>query len=519
MELEPNGDIKYVYIFSVISMFILLIACINFMNLSTARSSTRSKEVGIRKVLGSNKTQLVKQFLAESFMLTLISVFVAVALVELFLPAFNSLSGKQLNTGYFNNWFAIPALIITVIIVGIIAGSYPSFFLSSFQLVKVLKGKVSGNKGNLLRSGLVVFQFAISIILFIGTFIVYSQLKYIQNAKLGFNKNHILVVQRAWALENHADAFKEELMKNPGIIDVSNSNEMPGKPFIQTLFKAENVPGAGENLMSFMSSGYNFIKTMSIKIKSGRYFSKDFPSDTLAVVLNESAVKAFGFSNPIGKRIYVGGRKTPYTIIGVLHDFHYESLHQKIQPLVIALDIGQTPYLPIRLKTANISSVLSFIKSEWKKFVPGKPFEYYFLDENINHLYLSEQKTGELFTTFSILAMFIACLGLLGLAAFTAERRTKEIGIRKVLGSSVAEIIVLLSKEFTKWVLIANLIAWPVAYYFMNNWLKDFAYRINMSFWIFITSGVLALLIALLTVSIHAVRAARANPVKSLRYE
>ncbi len=518
-ELEPNGDIKYIYIFSIIALFILLIACINFMNLSTARSSTRSKEVGIRKVLGSNKTQLVKQFLAESFLLTSISVLVAITFVELLLPAFNSLSGKHLHTSYFNNWLVIPALIATVIIVGIIAGSYPSFFLSSFKPVKVLKGKAAGNKGNFLRSGLVVFQFAISIVLFIGTFIVYSQLKYIQNTKLGFDKNHILVIQRAWALENHAQAFKEELMKNPGITDASNSNDMPGKPFSQTIFEAENVPGAREYLMSYMSSDYDFIKTMNIKIKEGRYFSRRFPSDTLAVVLNESAVKAFGFNNPIGKRIYVVGRNIPLTIIGVLDDFHYESLHQKIRPLIISLGLGQTPYLPVKLKTADISSALSFIKNEWKKFVPGKPFEYYFLDEDINRLYLSEQKTGELFTAFSILAIFIACLGLFGLAAFTAERRTKEIGIRKALGSSVTGIIVLLSKEFTKWVLIANIIAWPAAYYFMNNWLKDFAYRININLWIFITSGVLALIIALSTVSIHAVKAARANPVKSLRYE
>ena len=518
-ELEPNGDIKYIYIFSIIALFILLIACINFMNLSTARSSTRSKEVGIRKVLGSNKTQLIKQFLTESFLLTLISVFVSVTFVELFLPAFSSMAGKQLNTGYLNNWLIIPGILLMVVIVGLAAGSYPSFFLSSFQPVKVLKGKATGNKGNLLRSSLVVFQFTISIILFIGTFIVYSQLKYIQTAKLGFDKDHILVIQRAWALENHAQTFKEELLKNPEIANASNADDVPGKPFSQTLFKAENIPGAQNYLMSFMSTDYNFMKTMGIKLEDGRYFSKQFPSDTLAVVLNESAVKLFGLNKPIGKRIFIVGRNIPYNVIGVLKDFHYESLHQKIQPLIITLNAGQTAYLPIRLKTTNVSSVLSFIKSEWKKFVPGKPFEYYFIDQDINRLYMSEQKTGELFTAFSVLAIFIACLGLFGLAAFTAERRTKEIGIRKALGSSVSGIVFLLSKEFTKWVLIANLIAWPVAYYFMNNWLKDFAYRINMNFWVFFTSGVLALLIALLTVSIHAVKAARANPIKSLRYE
>ncbi len=518
-ELGPNSDIKYTYIFSVIALFILLIACINFMNLSTARSSVRSREVGVRKVLGSNKTQLVTQFLAESFLLTFISILVAAALVELILPAFNGLSGKHLQTGYFNNWLALPALLATIIIVGLIAGSYPSFFLSSFQPAKVLKGNAAGNKGNLLRSGLVVFQFAISIVLFISTFVVYSQLKYIQNAKLGFDKDHILVVQRAWALENHAEAFKQLLMKNRDIIDASNSTDVPGAAFGQNVFRAENSPDTQQYLMSLMSSDYNFAKAMGLEVEEGRYFSRQFPSDSLAVVLNESAVRMFGLTGPVGKRIFFVGSDKPLKIIGVVKDFHYESLHERIRPLVITLGLGQTPYLPIRFKTSDISGLLGYIKSEWKKFVPGKPFEYYFLDQDIDRLYQAEQKTGEVFTTFSLLAIFIACLGLFGLAAFTAERRTKEIGIRKTLGSSIAGIIFLLSKEFTKWVLIANVIAWPVAYYLMNNWLKDFAYRIEMSLWTFVLSGVLALVVAELTVGFHAMRAATANPVEALRYE
>ncbi len=518
-ELEPNSDIKYIYIFSIIALFILLIACINFMNLSTARSSTRSKEVGVRKVLGSNKSQLIKQFLAESFLLTIISFFIAVTLAEILLPAFESLAGKQLHTNYLNNWITIPVLLITIIIVGLIAGSYPSFFLSSFQPVKVLKGKVRGNKGNLLRSGLVVFQFAISIVLFVGTFIVYSQLKYIQNTKLGFDKNHILVIQRAWALGTNTKAFKQELIKNPGIISASNTNDLPGKPFSETLFHAENSPASVNKILVFMSADQEFAKTMEISLKAGRYFSKEHPSDSLAAVVNESTVKVLGLKDPIGKRIYFVGRKDPFTIIGVLKDFHYESLHEKIRPLVILPKRGLTAYLPVRLSSNNINSTIAFIKSEWKKFVPGKPFEYYFLDVDLEHLYQSEQKIGEIFTVFSVLAIFIACLGLFGLAAFTAERRTKEIGIRKALGSSVTGIIFLLSKEFTKWVLIANIIAWPVAYFFMNNWLKDFAYRINMNPWVFLLSGVLTLVIALSTVSIHAVKAAKANPIKSLRYE
>ncbi len=518
-ELEPNGDIKYVYMFSVIALFILLIACINFMNLSTARSSIRSREVGVRKVLGSSKIQLVRQFLAESFLLTSISILVAITIVELFLPAFNSLSGKQLHLGYIDIWTAIPALLLTVIIVGLVAGSYPSFFLSSFQPVKVLKGSVTGNKGNFLRSGLVVFQFAISIMLFISTFIVYSQLKYVQDAKLGFDKEHILVIQRAWALENHADAFKQELLKNRDIADASNSSQVPGKQFGENVFRTENSPGGQQHLISFMSSDYDFAKTMGIVVEKGRYFSRQFPSDTLAVVLNESAVRTLGLEKPVGRRMYFVGSNIPLTIIGVVRDFHFESLRQKIKPLVLVLGLGQTPYLPVRFKTRDVKSVLSFVRSEWKKFVPGKPFEYYFLNEDINQLYDAEQKTGQVFTAFSVLAIFIACLGLFGLAAFTAERRTKEIGIRKTLGSSIGGIVFLLSKEFTKWVLIANVIAWPVAYYFMTNWLKDFAYRIEITPWTFVLSGILALLIAELTVGFHAMKAATANPVESLRYE
>ncbi len=518
-ELEPNGDIKYVYIFSIIAVFILLIACINFMNLSTARSATRSKEVGVRKVLGSNKAQLIKQFLIESFMLTFAAIMLSIAIVEIFMPSFGLLAGKKLHTAYFNNWIAIPGLILTVLIVGLIAGSYPSFFLSSFKPVQVLKGKLTGNKGNLLRSGLVVFQFSISIILFIGTFVVYSQLKYIQNTKLGFDKEHMLVIQRAWALENHADAFKHELTKNPGITYASNSDNVPGKPFSETLFKAENMPNAEQHLMAFIGTDYNYAKTMGLALKSGRYFSKDHPADTLSVVLNETAVKTLGLNDPVGKRILFGGRKNILTVIGVLKDFHFESLHEKIRPLVVFLQKGQTAYLPVRLSSNNIGSTVSFIKSEWKKFVPDKPFEFYFLDTEFDRLYSAEQQTGEIFTAFSVLAIFIACLGLFGLAAFTAERRTKEIGIRKALGSSIPGIIYLLSKEFTKWVLIANLIAWPVAYYFMNKWLSDFAYRISITPWIFILAGIIALFIALLTVSAHAIRAASANPVEALRYE
>ena len=518
-EVEANSDIRYVYIFSITAIFILLIACINFMNLATARSATRSKEVGVRKVLGSNKIQLVKQFLIESFLLTFISIIIAIFLVEAFLPSFNNLAGKHLHTHYFNNLIAIPALFFTVLLVGLISGSYPAFFLSSFKPSKVLKGKAAGKKGSWLRSGLVVFQFSISIILFIGTFIIYNQMRFIQETNLGFNKENVLVLQRAWALESHTTAFKDELKKNSNIISASNTNDLPGRTSSESVFKLENAPASQNYLMCLISTDDDFARTMGIELVKGRYFLKNNISDSSAVVINESAAKTFNLKEPIGKRIIFAGDNRIGTIIGVVKDFHINSLHQKIEPLVISLRRGFTAYLPIRISSNNIPATISLIKDEWKKFVPNKPFEYFFLDEDLNRLYQSEQKTGEILTSFSILAIFIACLGLFGLATFTAERRTKEIGIRKALGASTPGIIILLSKEFAKWVLISNIIAWPIAYFFMNKWLQDFAYRINMHFTIFILAGSAALIIAILTISIQAIKAAIASPIVSLHYE
>jgi len=520
-EIEPNSDIRYVYIFSIIAAFILLIACINFMNLTTARSSIRSKEVGIRKVLGSSKAKLIKQFLTESILLTFFAVLITIVLVEIFLPSFSRLAGKNLYTDYFNNPIAVPALIVTILIVGFLAGSYPAFFLSKFQPVKVLKGKLSDSKNSWLRSGLVVFQFAITIVLFICTFIVYNQMQFVQDKRLGFNKEHVLVIQRAWALEDHSQAFKDELIKSTKIVSASNTDNLPGKQFGQTVFKPEDAPLSQQYPLAVMSTDYDFAKTLGLEISDGRYFSREITTDTMGIILNESAVKFMELKDPVGKRLELPnpGSTRLFTIVGVLKDFHYESLHQRIRPLAIFLNSGQTAFLPIRMRAKNISETVSYIEEQWKKFVPGKPFEYFFLDEDFNRLYQSEQKTGQIFTTFSVLAIFIACLGLLGLTIFTVERRIKEIGIRKVLGASVSTIVFLVSKEFLKWVLIANLIAWPVAYYFMSNWLENFAYKTEINVWLFILSAFIALLIALLTVSSQTIKAATMNPVKSLRYE
>lgn len=519
-EIEPNSDIRYVYIFSVIALFILFIACINFMNLSTARSSIRSKEVGIRKVLGSSKARLVLQFLAESTLLTFFSVLIAIVLVEIFLPSFGTLAGKELRTGYFDNFLVIPALVITIIIVGTIAGTYPAFFLSSFQPVKVLKGGAGAVSRNWLRSGLVIFQFTITIVLFICTFIVAGQMKYIQEKNLGFDKEHVLVIQRAWTLENQVQAFKDELMKNTDIISVSNTDNLPGRNFNQTVFKPEDAPLSQQYPLATMGTDYDFAKTLGLKVLDGRFFSKEISTDTTAVVLNEEAVKFMELKDPLGKRLILPGQNNPpITIVGILRDFHYESLRQKIRPLAVFINKGGTQFLAVRIKPHKVSQSVHFIQGQYKKFVPDKPFEYFFLDDDFNNLYQSEQKTGQIFSAFSILAIFIACLGLLGLTAFTVERRIKEIGIRKVLGASVSKIIFLIAKEFLKWIIIANLIAWPIAYYFMNNWLENFAYRAGITLWSFIYSGVIALIIALLTVSSQIIKAAASNPVEALRYE
>ena len=521
-EIEPNSDIKYVYIFSFIAIFILVLACINFMNLSTARASLRLKEVGVRKVLGSNKKQLIMQFLFESMLITCIAVIIAIVFSDLLLPLFNSVSGKSLHTAYFNNFEAIPAIIFTIVFLGLLAGVYPAFFLSSFRPAVILSSKLNIFKRSWLRSVLVVFQFTISIILLIGTFIVYNQMNFMQNKRLGFDKDHILVIQRAWALENNTKAFKEELVKNSGIVSVSNSDNLPGGIFGQTLF-SRTGDNSRQDIYAIMSTDYDYAKTMGLEFSEGRYFSRDFPADTMNVVINETAAKLLGYQNPIGNIIKQVGNtdetRNKFTIIGVLKDFHYESLHQRIRPLIIFLNKNQTAYLPVRISSNNFEADIGLIKKIWKKFVPDKPFEYYFLNENFEKLYRAERKTGQIFTTFAVISILIACLGLLGLASFTAERRTKEIGIRKVMGATTGTIIFLLSKEFIKWVLIANIIAWPVAYYFMNNWLKSFAYRINISIWIFPAAGLVAFIIALVTVSTQTLRASVSNPVNSLKYE
>ena len=520
-----NSNITYVYILSAIAFFILVIAVINFMNLVTARSEKRSKEVGIRKTLGSNRLALIWQFIGEATVMSFLSVLAALFLLEIILPFFNSFTGKELQLSLFGNFYTIPVLIVFILFVGVLAGSYPSFFLSSFKPVQVLKSaQVKGSRKSNFRNALVIMQFAISITLLIGTFIIKNQLDYIQNKNLGFNKEHLFSIMNAGKLGTKLNTFKQELLKNSKILSVTNSSQMfrPGIPGNGYLFNKKY--GTDPIGCQFIDVDYDFLKTYRIKLKQGRFFSKAFSTDSSAVLINEAAERIFGDGNPVGKELTRIGKdkwKKTFKIIGVIKDFNYESLHYNVRPLVLHLSSPTQAdnYLTIRLATGNPGNTIQFIKGNWNKFSRENDMYYRFVDENIEQLYTTEQRLSILMTVFSLLAIFIACLGVFGLSAFVAEQRTKEIGIRKVLGASVSEIVLLLSREFAVWVLTANIIAWPVAYYIMHNWLQDFAYRVNIGWWVFVLSGGIALLIALATVSFQAVRAAKANPVYSLRSE
>ena len=537
-EIEPNSSIAYVYIFSVIAVATLFIACINFINLSTARSSNRSKEIGIRKTLGSNRQQLIRQFLVETVLMSFMAVFFSVFLIELLLPSFNTLIGKHIEIKYLQKFYTIPALIVLALVVGIIAGIYPAFYLSSFNPIKIFRKDTVRSSKSWLRNSLVITQFVISIILFIGTIVVYSQLQYIQNKKLGYTKEQVVVIQKTDDIAANKESFMDELQNIPGVVSASNSHTIFGKEFGRTAYK---LSGSGENDNGFywtMYADYNFAETYQIKMAEGRFYSKEFGSDSLGVVINEAAAKNLGIiGNAVGKEIYpIDNPGFKRQIIGVMKDFHFESLHQSIKPFIINLypesSSGYIPsnlsryvapgfgrYVSVRLTPGDYEKKIEAIKEVWYKFAGNQAFEYFFFDQEFAKIYRAEERTKIIASVFSGLAIFIACLGLLGLAAFTVEQRTKEVGIRKILGAKITSIIFLLLKEFIKWILVANLIAFPLAYFIMKRWLEDFAYRINIPFWSFIIGGFSALVLALITVSFLAIKAATANPVESLKYE
>jgi len=525
-ELSPPGNIQYVYIFSAVALFILLIACINFMNLTTARSANRAKEVGIRKVLGTEKKNLISQFLTESTLLGVLSLILGILGAYLALPLFNDVADKSMSIQVLFSPMILPLLIALPVIVGLLAGSYPAFYLSGFRPIEVLKGKLKlGSKNGGLRSLLVVIQFATSIILIIGTIVIYRQLNYIQTKNLGFNKDQVLIINDAYALNKNIDAFKNEVLQMPGVISgtlssflpVSNSSRNDNSYSKEAVMDSKN----GINMQTW-TVDYDYLKTMGISLAKGRNFSKEFGTDSSAVIINETTAKFLAYDDPIGKKIYSAfdNPATPreYTIIGVAKNFNYESLHTTVGPLTFLL--GRSRGLAsFKVKADNIPSLLKNVEAKWKQMAPSMPFSYRFLDESFAEMYRAEQRVGKIALTFAVLAILIACLGLFGLVTFIAEQRTKEIGIRKVLGASVNGIVGLLSKDFVKLVLIAFIISAPFAWWAMNKWLEDFAYRIHITWWIFILAAFIALAIALFTVSVQAIKAAIANPVKSLRTE
>ena len=521
-EFESNGNKTYIYIFSVLCVIILLIACINFMNLSTAKSSLRAREVGLRKVAGSRRYRLVQQFLSESVVLSFIALVFGLILVESLLPLYRNFVGQPLEIHYFDNFFVIPSLIILGLIVGLISGSYPAFFLSAFKPVIVLKGQSgSSRSGSWLRNILVIIQFSISIFLIIGTLTIYRQMRYFQNKELGFVKEQVLVVKNPGALGNNTESYKDLLNEFSSVTFVSGSNTLPGEGFSNWGFGAEGVE---ENFsLNTCVCDYDFLNTLKINLKEGRFFSRDF-SDSASAVLNKKAADLLGWEDPIGKKINNWSQERGiFTVIGVVDDYHYESLHQEIRPMALFLIGGYykrtQSYITVRFNTEDVSETLKFAEDTWNKIAPGKPFEYSFLDQDYEQLYMNEKQTRKLFIVFSLLAIFIACLGLYGLASFVADQRTKEIGIRKVMGAPVSRIVTKLNLNFTIWVLLANLIAWPAAWYFMKQWLQNFAYRIDLSIWSFLEASVITLVIAYAVISLQSVKAALRNPVESLRYE
>ena len=523
------SNIKYVYIFGSIALFIILLACVNFMNLSTARASNRAKEVGIRKVTGSSKTQLVKQFLAEAFLYSFISSIVALVLVALLLKGFSMIIHEPISfqTAFTPEiWISLIGL---TIIVGLFAGSYPAFYLTSFKPVFVLKGKnlLAGTKKNLLiRNGLVVFQFTISTIMIVGTLVVLKQLNFFRNTDLGFNKENVLIISSSNRLGESEESFRQSISGMPGIINASITSSIPSGGSFGDSYQPEsegNMKAAEINLNSFMIDEA-FVPTLNIKMSEGRNFAKDF-SDSASVILNEEAVKQIGWKEPIGKWLdYPGGNNVRFKVIGVVKDFNVQSLQATITPFALfhfsskSYDLGVTNIIA-KIRSNDLPAVMDQLQSKWKSFVSAEPFDYNFLDAEFDSQYRSEQRLGTIFTLFATLSIFIASLGLFGLSAFMAERRKKEIGVRKVLGASVSSVVALLSRDFLKLTIVAAVLAFPVAWYFMNKWLEDFAYRITINWTIFLVAGLSTIFITLITISFQAISAAMANPVKSLRTE
>ncbi len=532
-EFEPNFNITYVYLFIAIALFILILACINFMNLSTARSANRAKEVGIRKVMGSFRFHLIRQFLMESILLSFISFLIALPVVSILLPLFNTLSGRSLSLPLDSVWF-YSIWIGGALFTGLLAGVYPAFFLSGFKPISILKGKVSmGMKSGGIRSSLVVFQFAVSIVLIIATITVFSQLNYIQNKEIGFNKNQVITVEETYVLGDQLASFKNEILANSMILGGTISGYLPvsgGWRSDSPWLVQGRDPKQPENFVSIQnwSGDYDYIKTLGMNIAEGRDFSVDFPSDSSGVLINEIAAKRFNFEgNPVGQQIVsmVGSNGAgsenmiTRTVLGVIEDFHFESLKESISPVLLIINENPNGPISFRFKSADTKEVIAMVESKWNEMAPGQPFSYAFLDDRFGNMYASEIRLGKVFAIFAGFAILIACLGLFALTAFTAEQRTKEIGIRKVLGASVGGIVLLLSKDFTKLVLVAFVIASPLAWWIMDLWLKNYQYKVSFGWEMFLVAGAFVAIVAMLTISFQSMKAASSNPVDSLKSE
>ncbi len=520
-EISANNDIKYVFLFSTIAFMILIIACINYINLTTARLGKRGKEVGIRKVAGAQRKQLLYQFFGESVILIILAMIISLTMLQLTLPAFNNLVDRQLHFDPASNPQLFFGLVLLTIFVGILAGSYPALSISGFKPISVLKGAFTKSpKGLVLRNILVVAQFSITIFLIICTLIIRNQLNFVKNTDVGYSKEQIITIPvRDREIRREIQAIKSELRRYPNILAVSTVARLPNN--IDT-FTSANWPGKNYDIrftINYNTADYNFIDLFDIEIIEGRNFSREFPSDENGVFLiNEAAVKAAQFESPIGQK-FIHWRGDTGKIVGVMKDFHLRSLHNPIEPLYIFLDPQDFSYISVKIKSTNIPVTLEHVKSVINRFSPNYPFEYSFFDDVFEKAYHSEQRMVAIFSSFSLLAIIISCMGLFGLVLYSVEHRIKEIGIRKVLGASVSGIFLLLLKEFFKWILISNLIAWPIAWYVMSKWLQNFAYRTDIAATNFIMAAGLTLFIALLTMSYQSIKAALENPVEALRYE
>ncbi len=525
--MKPVNDIKYIYLFSLIAVFILVIASINFMNLATARSAQRSREVGMRKVVGSGRNLLIRQFLTESLIMAFLSLIVAIVLVELLITPYNDLIRLNLSLDYFGQWYTVPALVGLALLVGLVSGSYPAFMLSSFKPVSVLTGKLqAGVKSGWLRRILVVIQFVISVFIIIGTIVIYQQLSYMLNKDLGFYKEQLVVIQQFHDVGiDHIFTFKEEISKIPGVVSSASSTMVPGHTNNNNGYMIEGRSTDATVLMNTNWVDFDFIETYGIDLEEGRFFTFGMASDSSAVVINQSAVRSFNLTEPLETRIIKptdDGTLQYFPVIGVVNDFHYMSLHTEIQPFIFLLrpsDWDWIPYLTIRIDPQNVKSTMRDIENVWNDFTNGQPIQYFFMDDDFASRYIEEERTRTIFTIFAILALFIAALGLFGMSAFTTEQRTKEIGVRKVMGASISRIVLLISRETIFLVGIATIIACPIAFYFSRNWLNDFAFRIDLGILPFILAFLFAVILAIITVSFQTISAALRNPADSLRHE